>query len=105
MTQPPILPANASRAQIRTNGVTQFSEESKERFNRVAANEYIKSLANARIHVIDCEHLFVTPSGQVPFVDDAGNQIFQDRRHLSAFGAAMPGKLLQEKILDLVKSQ
>lgn len=104
ITQPPILPENASREAFRKNGVGDVFEDSGIAAERIATNSFLKSLENERIHVLDIEPLFVQSDGQIRFCDAFGRQLFQDDEHLSGQGASLVKELLALKVAELLAS-
>jgi hypothetical protein len=103
VTQPPVLPASASRESFRKLGRNPVFEDPDVANGRLAANAYLKSLAsaNSRVHVIDIESLFVSANGQVRFTDNNGRQLFQDRMHISGNGAELVKSSLILKMTEL----
>jgi len=89
LTQPPVLPENANREAIRNGNRPPFREDVAERAARLERNRFIKSVQGDNVRVIDIEPLFSRETGEIRFVDDCWNQLYQDRDHLSAAGAAL----------------
>jgi len=87
ITQPPLLPKQASREAIRAGSRPPFIEDPAERAVRVRENDLVKSLQRGNVAVIDVEPLFSEKSSAVRFTDDQGKQLYQDSDHLSAIGA------------------
>jgi hypothetical protein len=87
ITQPPVLPENASREGIRNGNRPPFVENAHERAFRTALNEFVKSCESDNVRVVDIEPLFSCGAGKIRFADGRGTQLYQDRDHLSAAGA------------------
>jgi peptidoglycan/LPS O-acetylase OafA/YrhL len=58
LTQPPMLPDNATREAIRAGIRPPFREDAAERAVRLARNEFVKSVQGDNVRVIDIEPLF-----------------------------------------------
>jgi len=89
ITQPPVLPENATREAIRNGARPPFRENAGERSARLERNNLVKSANGANVQVIDIEPLFAGESGEIHWVDDHWTQLYQDRDHLSAAGAKL----------------
>lgn len=89
ITQPPQLPASATRDAVRNGARPPFFEDVAERAARLRVNQYLRSFRGDTIDVVDIEELFTEGSGAIRFLDDKGRQLFQDRTHVSAVGANM----------------
>ena len=97
ITQPPRLPYSDCRQKIREFGPQQLIEESVFSNFRNKTNQYLKSLSSDQIHVLDIDSLFVK-NGKIIFSDEQGRQLFQDDRHLSAYGSELVKKQLKTEI-------
>jgi len=89
ITQPPVLPENATREGIREGNRPPFHEDAAERTARVARNELVKSAEGAGVRVVDIEPLFTSGTGEIRFADERRTLLYQDRDHLSAAGAEL----------------
>jgi hypothetical protein len=89
LTQPPTLPANATRSAIRNGVRPPFMENGEFRTRRLEINRYVKSLARGNVLVLDIGSHFESQNGEVLFSNKQGQQIYQDRGHLSDYGAQM----------------
>ena len=89
ITQPPVLPDNASREGIREGNRPPFREEAAERPIRMAHNALVKSAGRGGVRVIDIEPLFTSATGEIRFLDEHRTLLYQDRDHLSAAGAEL----------------
>lgn len=98
VTQPPVLPLGTSRERFRENGVAPILEETGLSQIRRRTNEYLKSLADDHVHVIDIEDHFTTATGTIRFVDSRGRQLWHDRTHLSGYGTELVRQQLEEQI-------
>jgi hypothetical protein len=88
-TQPPVLPENANREAIRNGNRPPFREDAAERVARIGRNQFVMSVQGDNVRVIDIEPLFSREAGEIRFVDERWNQLYQDRDHLSAAGAEL----------------
>jgi peptidoglycan/LPS O-acetylase OafA/YrhL len=98
VTQPPVMPREASRAEVRKGARPPFIEPEKHRKQRVAMNEFVKSFASERVEIVDIEHLFGTSDGQVFYWDDEGRLLYQDEDHLSGYGNQYVSPLFKEAL-------
>lgn len=89
LTQPPMLPNNATREAIRAGIRPPFHEETAERAARLERNEFVKAAQGGKVRVVDIEPLFSLETGEIRFVDEHWRQIYQDRDHLSVAGAEL----------------
>jgi hypothetical protein len=102
ITQPPALPYGATRRAFRQNGVHSIVEDPAAATHRQAINDFIRSLQAHRIHVIEVDPLFITRGGEIKFCDEHGRQLYQDRGHLSGYGADLVRQPLAEKLRVLL---
>jgi hypothetical protein len=100
VTQPPLLPPQASREAIRDGARPPFLEEAHDRISRLAVNRYLNSLAVSGVDLIDIESLFTDGTGAIRFTDSQGHQLFEDPRHISGFGA----ELVKDDIISTIRS-
>ena len=105
LTQPPVLPENAGREAIRNGNRPPFREDAVERVARLERNELVKSEQGDNVRVIDIEPLFSRETGEIRFVDGRWNQLYQDRDHLSAAGAALVKPELLKAMSGLTASR
>jgi hypothetical protein len=89
ITQPPVLPGNATREAIRNGARPPFREDIGERSARLDRNELVKSVQGDHVRVIDIEPLFTRETGEIRFADDRRALLYQDRDHLSVAGASL----------------
>jgi peptidoglycan/LPS O-acetylase OafA/YrhL len=89
LTKPPILPANASRAEIRNGAKPPFYEDIEISKKRREINQFVKSLQSNKVKVIDLEPVFKLPDGGVRYKDDKGRLLYQDSGHLSHYGGML----------------
>lgn len=94
ISQPPGLPKQASREEIRKSGQHPIFEEIAFSTLRQDTNAFLLSHRNERVHVLDIESLFKKPDGEIRFTDSQGRQLYQDGGHLSGYGSEMVKKLL-----------
>jgi peptidoglycan/LPS O-acetylase OafA/YrhL len=87
LTQPPVLPDNATREAIRNGSRPPFLEDAAERAPRLAHNALVRSLQADNVRVVDIEPLFSGAGGAIRFLDGQARQLYQDRDHLSVAGA------------------
>jgi peptidoglycan/LPS O-acetylase OafA/YrhL len=105
ITQPPTLPYDASRRALRRDGVHPIFEEPDSAARRHSINAFLRSLQSDRIHVIDIDPLLVTSTGEMRFCDEHGRQLYQDRTHLSGYGADLVKEPLGEKLRVLLQER
>jgi len=105
LTQPPVLPDNATREAIRNGNRPPFREDAAERAARVERNRFVKSVQGHNVRVIDIEPLFSRETGEIRFVDGRRNQLYQDRDHLSAAGAELVKPDLLQAMTGLTASR
>ena len=98
ITQPPQLPAGASREQIRSGVRPPFFEDPEKRSGRQSINQFVKSFRGDNVLVIDVESLFSEGTGGIRFSGDDGKQFYQDREHLSFAGASVVRASLMQAI-------
>lgn len=103
ITQPPVLPTNASRASIRQNGLTVFKEDPAVQRERNHANQIVKAQQSKKVIVIDIEPLFEEPSGEIKFLSQAGQQLYQDAGHLSEYGSELVHSMILQTIRERVR--
>ena len=89
LTQPPILPVQASREAIRQGVRPPFLEDQATRAPRTEANEHLRHLAENNVTVLDVEPRFLTQEGYITYLDKDGRQLYHDRLHLSGYGAEL----------------
>ncbi len=106
ITQPPVLPQTASREWIRENGTPDFvAEDSATALARDETNAFILSLNDKRIHVLNIESLFMNANEEIVLHNRSGKALFQDKGHLSDYGAEMVNELLFPEVLKLIRSE
>lgn len=86
ITQPPVLPRDASRDEFRQHGVHPVKEDADAAVKRQSANEYVRSLQSDRVKVLEVDSYFLTPEGEIRFTDSQGRQNYHDFTHLSGNG-------------------
>jgi len=103
--QPPSLPPISRRSDIRAGVRPPFFEGANYRVRRLKANAYIQHALVDNAVVIDVANRFDTPSGEVPFYDKNGRQLYHDQSHLSADGANLIRPSLIEIITQLSQQE
>lgn len=98
LNQPPILPAGAGRESLRQGARLPFREGPKTRRCRLECNDYLERFVSPRCEVVDVASHFETADGAILFLDPRGRQLYQDRTHLSGFGAELVRGRLQQAI-------
>jgi hypothetical protein len=98
ITQPPVMPREASRAEVRKGARPPFYEPEKHRTQRLAKNEFVKSHASEQVMIVDLEHLFGTSAGEVFYWDENGRLLYQDEDHLSGYGVQYVKPLVKEAL-------
>ena len=89
----PELPAGASRAAIRAGARPPFYEPEESFRRRSEANRLLASHVDESIDVIDASRFFSLPGYEVAVLDGEGRCLYQDRGHVSGWGA---DQLIQE---------
>jgi peptidoglycan/LPS O-acetylase OafA/YrhL len=87
ITQPPELPAVASRESMRHGSKPPFLEDPAERAVRSDVNAFLKSFEADRVSVIDIESEFTTTGGTIFITNQDGRLLYDDQAHLSGVGA------------------
>jgi len=100
VTQPPVLPENASREAIREGNRPPFREDPGEHAVRVLHNELVKRTEDENVRVVDIEPLFSGKDGEIRFADEHRTLLYQDRDHLSAAGARLVKPQLLRAMAD-----
>ncbi len=103
ITPPPILPAHATRESIRSSGRATITEEAESTAEREYAKQLLAQHLSDRVHLLDIEKTFVGQNGAIRFTDEFGNQLFQDRTHLSGDGAVLVKEDLRRQVLELIQ--
>lgn len=89
LTQPPDMPEQATRASMRGGTRPPFFEAHWRKKKRQEMATAVTSLAGGNVTVVDVEQYFLSRrTGEVLVTDERGQQLFQDRGHLSGDGAA-----------------
>jgi len=89
ITQPPILPEVDYRKIFRNRGVEPIFEDPSVAELRRRTNDYLSSLQSDRVKIVQIDSLFEEQNGEIVFRDEFGRQLFQDKTHLSGFGAQL----------------
>lgn len=105
LTQPPLLPPNATRHAILEGVRPPFFENAESRKNRLRANAVIRKFEDERVHVIDVAHLFVEDDDSLRVVAPDGRFAYQDRTHLSSSGTAVVRRKLEEALRSALASR
>ena len=88
LDQPPALPEYANRASIRLGQRPPFYENEEMRCRRLEINGFLQRFGSRKqCTMLSISSYFQGESGEVPFCDEQGRQLYQDRRHLSGCGA------------------
>lgn len=95
LNQPPILPASASRANIRSGVRPPFVEDPVTKQERNEANALLLGLASKGVKILPISDSFDLPGGEIRFFDGHGRQLYQDETHLSGYGAELVGPLIR----------
>ena len=100
LNQPPVLPKTATRDAIRGGQKPPFYEDPETTARRTKANARLGQFGAANCKIIDVASYFQTAQGDIPFVDEEGNQLYQDASHPSAYGANRIRTVLKDAIAD-----
>ncbi|WP_460168424.1 acyltransferase family protein [Thermostilla marina] len=104
ISQPPILPKDASRASFRKTGMHPVCEEERNTEKREKARRFLDSLESKRVHVVHVDDLFLDEQRNIRFCDEHGHQLFHDRIHLSGFGAAYVESRVLNAVLAILET-
>lgn len=102
--QPPLLPPGSSRADFQQSGVKSCSEDPKWVECRRVFEEKFKELPCKNVRYVDIARLLECPNGDVRFVDDEGNQMYQDYLHLSGFGSKYIFGEISDDLISVLRS-
>ncbi|WP_186775016.1 acyltransferase family protein [Allorhodopirellula solitaria] len=103
ITQPPVLPQNATRQYFREHGIEPVYEDAELESRRHRTNEFLATLASDRIAVVRINSEFQRPDGEIVLLNKAGRQLFHDRAHLSEHGAQRVKPQVSAAIRELLK--
>jgi peptidoglycan/LPS O-acetylase OafA/YrhL len=98
LTQPPILPAEATRAGMRRGARPPFHEDRADRQHRLEVNDAVRGLASDRVAVIDLDACLLGATGAIQLWDSRGDDLFVDRWHISSVAARRLAPLLRVAI-------
>ena len=87
ITQPPILPEQATRKNIRKADSSMIMENKDNYISSYFASKYLKSLENEKIIVLDIEDIFTNKNSSIKIFNNNGDYLYQDSKHLSGTGA------------------
>lgn len=104
VTQPPLLPTEASREGVRNGARPPFFEPSEARLRRTHANSLVQGFEGYGVSVIDVAPLFLDARGAIEVFDSADRMNFHDARHLSSFGTARVRPLLERQIAMAIEA-
>jgi peptidoglycan/LPS O-acetylase OafA/YrhL len=105
LTQPPVLPENATREGIREGNRPPFREDAAARAARMERNDFVKSVQGGNVRVVDIEPLFSRQTGEIHFAGARRTLLYQDRDHLSAAGAELVKPALLKAMNGLTASR
>jgi peptidoglycan/LPS O-acetylase OafA/YrhL len=98
LSQPPVLPARATREAIRNGSRPPFFEDESVQANRLLASQTISKWTCEKVSVVDVARLFEGPSGEIHFFDPEGRQLFNDRSHISGYGAELASEQIKDAL-------
>lgn len=98
LTEPPVLPEIGTREHFRQNGPVPLHEEPKLQVKRARAEALLRGVESERVTVVDVAPHFLRRDSAIAFTDAWGRQLFQDRKHLSPYGA----QLVADEIVDAI---
>ncbi len=87
LDQPPMLPDRASRRAIREQGICQVFEEDWATKQRYIWQKWKQQFTGPQFEFVDVHGHFLNTSGDIRLFDDSARLLYQDRLHLSQFGA------------------
>jgi peptidoglycan/LPS O-acetylase OafA/YrhL len=89
ITEPPQLPEQASRESIRNGSRPPFLEDPTTGEKRLRANQFVESFSAGSVRVINIEHHFERPDGELIIASPSGKMYYHDQTHLSGYGAEL----------------
>jgi peptidoglycan/LPS O-acetylase OafA/YrhL len=89
LNQPPTLPRQANRGDIRRGARPPFLEDPTTRIDRKKANAFLLQFQSKVVSVVDISSNFETQEGAVSFLDGNGRQLYNDGSHLSSYGVGL----------------
>ena len=87
LNQPPSLPLNFSRDDIRRGVRPPFYEENNFKIARENANKFLLTLSSDNVVLLDVAPEFLKAKGEILYFDDRGRTMYQNFNHLSGLGA------------------
>jgi peptidoglycan/LPS O-acetylase OafA/YrhL len=105
VTEPPILPQPDVREAIRNGAAPSFYENSDTREKRLTANATVRSLANAKVSVLDIDDIFTGDGGAIQAIARNGRSNYHDSGHLSDSGTALVRPVLESAIANALRAR
>ena len=102
LTQPPLLPEMALRPALRAGSRAPWMENASDRGARLPMNQIVRQAISKDVTILDVEPLFINPDGSIALFDADQRPLFQDKVHLSNFGVARVGPLLQQALEKVI---
>lgn len=99
----PFPPHSATRRSIRENGIQLYFEEDIDKQSRLESYQNLLELENERISILKIDQLFFNQDGSILFLDQNGNQNYNDIKHLSGEGANKVKPILEKEIMKILK--
>jgi len=65
-------------------------------------NHIVRQAISKDVTILDVEPLFINPDGSIALFDADQRPLFQDKVHLSNFGVARVGPLLQQALEKVI---
>jgi peptidoglycan/LPS O-acetylase OafA/YrhL len=100
ITQPPILPREATREAIRSGVRPPFFEEKNDFEGRMLGNVAVKSLADDQVIILDVANSFLEVGEEIRVVGTKGRFNYQDATHLSDTGTASLRSMLEKALSE-----
>jgi peptidoglycan/LPS O-acetylase OafA/YrhL len=102
MNQPPILPAHATRENLRRGVRPPFREAENTAAQRMSSNAFLLGCSSATTSVLDIAACFELSDGSIRFFEEQSRLLYHDATHLSGHGADIL-RLTLRRALSVVK--
>jgi peptidoglycan/LPS O-acetylase OafA/YrhL len=105
ITQPPILPADATREAIRLGARPPFFEKVIDRESRLRSSMAIHSLASKQVSILEATESLLGTGGEIRVLADNGRLTYQDATHLSDSGTAFVRPALERALIEALRER
>jgi peptidoglycan/LPS O-acetylase OafA/YrhL len=101
VTDPPYLAVEGTREAMRDGSRPPFFEDTAYTASWTRYNDIVKSMQGPGVTVVDVVPVFMKSSGEIAFSGSDGKQIFQNRTHISGYGAALTKPMFLQAIAPI----